>query len=375
MIVGGTTSAPDLTGITNFDIALDTVDFVFDEDVSDVITDEMGFVLIDDDGDTLVSDAAEQSPTDGEENIVRVTFDDAANDENAGSDANATGAIETTTQASIVRAGVQAATVTDDDTSANPLQTIDVAADGITDDPDLLSVDVDRDNDTVTYTFDVAVQVVAQCGAQLEPILGTPIPGTAAPETCFQVYDRSGAETDATTVTRGMSDNTTVIAEFADGTLEDALGASVNEDAVSDVNGTENPSNEIGELPIEGQAVMPGTTVGPDLISATVTTTGDLGTQTVVEYTFDEDIVLADDNPATPADESVVDAGRFFVYNADGTPSRGQMAQVDDNDASVVQVTFTDNEDTLSDAVAATVNDLAVADEDGNTNPEGVAVL
>lgn len=372
MITGGSTTAPDLSDVNDFDDTLHTVDFVFDEEVSEAIANENGFQLISDDGEVMVSDAAVRSEESGEENVVVVTFSDETNDQDGSN-----GEINTTTEGDTVRAGVLAGSVVEENGDAvNPLQVVDLIDDGNTDDPDLVSVDVNANDDTVTYTFDVAIQLNADATCANS---GTPVtvPGTGlgmTQPTCFQVYDRSGMETPADEVTRG-SQNMTVVASFPDGTLDEALGASIDDDAVTEVSGTENPGNEIDELPIDsGQMIAAGSTIGPDLVSAAVATTGDQGTQTVVEYTFDEDVMAADGDAITGVGASP-DPERFFVYDNNGTPTRATAAVIDEDDANVVQVTFPDNEDTIADAVVATVNDLAVTDEDGDTNPEGAEVL
>ncbi|MGI9015992.1 MAG: cell wall-binding repeat-containing protein [Euzebya sp.] len=372
VITEGITSAPDLTEVRDFNANTNTVEFVFDEDVATPITDPGGFVLVDDDGDTLVSDSAVRSSATDEENVVVATFSAPGNDESA--EASATGTIESTTQATIVRGGALADSVTEDGgTATNPLQVVLLSATNATDDPDLVSLTVDRDQNTITYIFDVAIQLLTSgdCAAPL----GLPDPAgiTAAPEDCFQVYDRSGTEIPATAAVRA-TDNKAVVATFADGAVDEALGASVDADAVSAVEGTVNPANEIDELPIAEQDVAAGSTLGPDLVSASVQTTGDLGTQTVVAFDFDEDLVAADGTPITGG-TATPDASRFFIYDAAGIPTRGMAAQLDDSDASVVQVTFADNEGTIAGGVVVTVNDLAVADEQGDSNPEGFAGL
>lgn len=202
---------------------------------------------------------------------------------------------------------------------------------------------------------------ISEDGECAAPVDGLPVVGggVATPEACFQVYDRSGTEVEATAATTG-TDTMTVVANFANGELDEALGASVDDGAVTETSGTENAANQVDELPLAGQLIAAGSTVGPDVVTATVVTTGDQGTDTVVEDTFDEDVVTAD-------------ATRFFVYDSSGAPAPAAAAVVDADDHNVVQVTFADNESTIADAVTATVNDLAAVDEDGDSNPEGSA--
>jgi putative cell wall-binding protein len=372
VLAGGVTAAPDLVEVGDVDPNADTVAFTFDEAVAAAAIDPDGFVLVTASGDRLVSDAAARSTAVGEEDVVVASFTSAANDDVA--EGGAGPGIEPTTEGDLVRAGALAGAVAEDvaedeDGATNPLQVVDLAAGGTTTDPDLTAITVDRTASTVTYRFDEAVDLVAACGSTLDPILGQPIPGTAAPETCVQVYDRSGVETDATSVARS-STNTDLVATFAAGALDDAVGASVDAGAVSAVQGEENATNEVGELPIEDVPVEPGATAGPDLVATAIVESDALGTETVVEYTFDEAVVVTEGDPVGGGAVGP-DASRFFVYAADGTPTRGATAEVDPDDPTTVRVVFDENEQVLAAAVTATVNDGAVVDADGDANPEG----
>lgn len=344
-IEAGVTEAPDLAEVRNFDATEETVDFVFDEDVESAGIDDAGtptddsddsvtlpggtvagnFVLIDDDGNRMESVSAVRD--DDSDNIVRVTFAD----------------VTTTTAANTARGVALADAVTEEGgTATNPLQTVDVNFAGNTDGPDLVTVEFDLDEDNAIYTFDAAIALDG---------MGED----------FQVYDRNGDETDGTTAERSATNNTQVVVSF-NSELDGAVGASVDMDAVSSVVGSVQEGNNEDEVAVTGQTFTAGETLGPDLVSAEVRLGGNLtGGQLVVVYTFDEDVESED-------------ASRFFVYDEDGAPTRGATAAIGDED-NEVEVTFNDNDDTITDSVAATVNDKAVTDDGGVFNVEAAAEL
>ena len=355
----GQTSAPDLVAVQEFDATANTVEFVFDDEV-ETVTDDDGttpdtqsdnFSLIDDDNDVTTSTGAEIQD---DPSVVMVTFDD----------------IEDDTEEMTARAAIETGTVTDDDGDDNPQQTVDVSNDGTTDGPDLESVTFDLEDDTATYDFDAPVTVTGDA-------------------TDFLVYDRSGDEvssTEADPVARSTEDNSVVEVSFADGVLDSQVGASVNAGAVTGTTGIPTEANEVDEVAVAGQEFAAGTTTGPNLSDARVDfggdpdpTFGDAADLSVV-YVFDEDVT------GDP------DASRFFIYDEDGTPTRGQAANDADSGAdggddtledNEVRVTFDDpgtadddENDAVEDAVVATVNDQAVTGEDGTlVNPEGITAL
>jgi putative cell wall-binding protein len=123
----------------------------------------------------------------------------------------------------------------------------------------------------------------------------------------------------------------------------------------------------------------PSATVRPELRSAEVlsTTTTNNATPdnpvgTTVRYTFDENVATA--GGLQPV------AGQFFVYDtsgADGTTGRTAGNEVVSVSGNTVTVRFTDIDTTaeVGTLSVATVDDGAVRDADGLTNPEGDAAI
>ena len=330
----GTTSAPDLVQVGEFDTTANTVEFVFDEDVDTATLDGTGFSLIDENGDDVLTSTA--ATVQDDPSVVDVTFDD----------------VMTDTEASTARAAVEADTVTGEDGNTNPQQTVDVSNDGLTDAPDLESVTFDFEDNTAVYDFDANVALTGDADA-------------------FNVYDRTGEETDASSVTRSAEDTSVVEATFEEGALDSQVGASVDAGAVQSTTGAENQDNQVDEVAVSGQDFAAGETTGPELTTARVEFGGDAfaGSDLSVVFTFDEDVDTAD---ATSSD-------RFFVYDEDGAPTRASDVETSGTDDTLedneVRATFgEDNDAAASAAVVATVNDQAVTGEDGTlTNPEGVA--
>jgi hypothetical protein len=333
----GTTTAPDLVEVRDFEPTTDEVEFVFDEPVADVL-EQTGFLLVQTDGneDVLRSDTAVRDSDDP--TVVHVTFADT---------------IDNDTEADTARAAVEAGTVNDgEDGSANPLQIVEVAEGGSTQDPDLESVTFDTDNDRATYTFDESIEVT----------------GT---EASFQVYDRNGAQTPAETVTRSSDDPRVVVAEFADNQLEDAFGASVLADAVQGTTGNER-TNEVDEVGVQGAAFEAGRTTVPDLLETRVelgsdtedgSDSSDSGDLRVV-YVFDETV------------DDLVNPAQFFLSDEDGDRTVGAEATRNEQNQNEVFVTFGEQSDVeIEAAVVATVDNDAVLDDNGTDDSEQTPVI
>jgi hypothetical protein len=170
--------------------------------------------------------------------------------------------------------------------AVNPLET---AGSTVSDSPDLQSVsgtDGGAGNDTVLYTFD-------------EGLTAAPAAGS------FQVYRASGVEVPGSGVTWSGAVNNKVLVSFPSGTLDAAVGASVDTGAGTGVGGN---TIKAAELPLSGAPSTvrtPGFTTGPQLTGVQVKATDALGTVYVAVYTFDEKVTVGDDS-------------QFFLYESNG---------------------------------------------------------
>jgi putative cell wall-binding protein len=229
----------------------------------------------------------------------------------------------------------------------NPLQSAEVATDGATTRPDLVSVDFQPDVvtspdaspvDRVVYTFDEAVFLntnetttpdarVPPCGgsATAPPTINRP------PGGCFVAYRVDGSEvfgrnvllngqgTNGSEVSpiRSGTNPAQVIVNFPSGTLADATGASVRDGAVTEAvaTGGVNRRNFKDEVEATARTIPGGRTNGPDLVACRTegetfdAVTGAVKTLRLV-YTFDEEIKV---DTATAASE-------FPVYDLLGRP-------------------------------------------------------
>ena len=270
---------------------------------------------------------------------------------------------EAASTTNVARGTIALNTVNDGAGNDNPLQAAEVANSGNSGSPDLVSVTfvpgaTSTDNDQVIYAFD------------------EPVSTTLGLVTLFNVYDVSGNETNPTTVTRNPSNAQQVSATFGTTTLDNAVGASVEDGAVTGTTGLAAPNqeDEVGVANTQSGSVTPGSTDGPDLVSVTITPVNDVFgnlSSVNVTYVFDEDTT-----DAAPT------AGNFFIELADGTSSAAvtcqsaaQMgARTEELDNTVTCTDFT----TLTaaqerGAVKGTVAAGAVTEETGGTltNPEG----
>ena len=99
---------------------------------------------------------------------------------------------------------------------------------------------------------------------------------------------------------------------------------------------------------------------GPELQSASVTGLDLDDLEVVVSYVFDQDL-----------DEDSADAGLFKLYNADTrNPITGDAAGIEEDvSGDTVDITYSLVDYAVTDAKLAAVEEGAVDDEDGNTNP------
>lgn len=386
----GITEAPDLESVSGFtpqtaagggDVTLTNVTFTFDEAAFTV--NPAGFHLVTVDGDQIdcvaVAGQAGGQPTatqqadttivaECEEDVLGrdITAADIARgfvDEVTVSDARADQDDPATV--GIVDCDTVPANATADCTgNVNPLQATQTP-DANSTDPDLVSAvftagATAADDDTVTYTFDEPIQVT-------DPL-------------AFQVYDINGEETNSTAAVRSGTNNRVVIATFDNGTVDDAVGASVEDSAVTAATGTArtNEEDEVGVTNQQTSTITAGRTAGPDLIDVDVVETA---TGPVVVYTFDENIDEAD---------AALDPTDFDAYLADGTHLQCATATSNVSDgATGTAATTDDNTVRCTDfdvvgfgiatpgqvraVVLGTVEEFAVSDGT-NFNPKGAEV-
>lgn len=344
----GSTTAPDLIGVGEFNATTDEVEFFFDENVATATADLFRLIPITSGDPVLVGDSVRID--DRERTIVRVTFDNPANDEDA--EVGTTGdegRIDSSTRGETARAAVEAGAVSDGNGDTNPLQTIDVNNGGNTNEPDLVSVTFDLSRDEATFLFDEPVQLAGSA---------------TATATLFQVFDRNGDETGGIDVDRSAGNTRAVVVTFADNVLEDALGASVQSGAVQSTTGTVNGMNEVDQVVVENNQEFPaGLTTRPDLLSARVQQgevagDPDVANQLRVVFVFDEDVDSAD-------------ADQFFITDESGDRTMATRVQVNSQDRTQVFAVFGVTSDAdINAAVVATVDDNAVSD--GSVDAAGV---
>ena len=210
--VGFPTRTPDLISVGNFRPGTPTddgnprtfVDYTFDEPAELSGGDGTNFNLIPVDGGPVI-DA--QELIDGNNTTVyTIAY---------------VGTIE---QADIARGFVDSGTVRGPgEKPTNPLESADVSNGGNTSDPDLVSVIPDVTNNELIYTFDQEVNIDDDAG--------------------FGFYKRNGKEYDGS-VARQISP-TTVAVEFVDVDVSSAVGATVDNGAVADLQDDSNQPDEV----------------------------------------------------------------------------------------------------------------------------------
>ena len=168
----------------------------------------------------------------------------------------------------------------------NPLEAADVSNGGNSATPDLVSATfkpgaTSTDADQVVYTFDQGVTTTFVAGD-------------------FQVYYVDGSEDSSGSGARiNPNNNTQVVVNYTNGTLTDAVGASVLPGAVTATNASgSNQADEVGVAGTSGTTggQTPGRTAGPDLTGVKITQDpsdifGAPGAYHVT-YTFDQDVAV-----------------------------------------------------------------------------------
>ncbi len=293
----GITNGPDLLSVGNFRAAnvagFTAVDFTFDEAAFVEAID--GFDLIAVNGvelnctgpladDAVVPPSGGTSPGGNGTTVITVTC------------ANIVPAT-TLTAAAIARGTVVAGSLSDTAAPAgnlNELQAADVS--GTSSEPDLVSATFQPSagvaDDQVLFVFDENV--------------------ATAVANRFAVYDIGGTSVVGTAFAINPGNPTQVLVNFPDGTLSDAVGATVIDDAVTATdNGLGNEQDEVGVANAQTTAGQtPGQINAPELRSVALSVGTDIfnnptGFQAL--YTFDEPITVA------------VNAGDFKLLLADGT--------------------------------------------------------
>jgi putative cell wall-binding protein len=369
----GVTEAPDLTGVSNFREGATTgvtvVDFTFDE--AAFVVDPAGFelALVNGtealcEGPAVGSTGTSGGTSAGGNGTTTITVECANPGSTEGSVAGTA-----LTATNVARGSVDTATVSDEaqtdavgnEGSVNPLQAADVANNGNTAAPDLVSVQfnqgTDTTNDSALFTFDEGVDTLVS--------------------NLFVVYDIDGTENRDGTAQPNPNNNTQVLVTFADQTaLDDAVGGAVDQGAVSGTNdlNLDNQEDEVGVANERTTSTTAGETASPQLTDVTLsqtTTTDAFGNTTTGDfqatYTFDEDVVdIADNN--------------FFLYQADGTrlvATNCAAGSTEETDNTVTCTAFAVDtaggavatSEQVGDATLGTVDNGAVADQNPATGP------
>ncbi|HVL98463.1 MAG TPA: Ig-like domain-containing protein [Egibacteraceae bacterium] len=325
--LAGRTAAPDLETVGNIRVVggLVVADFRFDQPVLNVAggfgdIDEQRFYLIDSDGVEWQGGAVTAISADAR--TVTVAF---APPVFLPTDAVRRGAVDPGAVTSNQTAVAERRT--------NVLQAHDVTAGG-TRTPDLVNATVTGPNQ-VSYRFDTAVEqftvvanrfrVYTSAGnANLVAVAGQPSTPTAnpigAPGTPGLAPEGDG-EVSATTCTRSIADTAVVDCTFAVGTVAQAVGASVEPGAVTQVGaGAPGAINVRDEVALQNIVAVAGRTAIPDLVGVTATI-DELGNNRV-EYQFDQDATAV----PTASLFLVNQEGVIFVPVAEGALAPGAPA-------------------------------------------------
>lgn len=389
--ITGRTEAPDLREVQNFVTNAATtsetlVDFVFDENAFVVNAD--GFFLVTVGGELISCSAT--TTTDG------FTGDGTPVITASCENTQVTGKIDAD---EVARGYVIEATVSDADQpmlstspagNVNALQATETP-DANSTEPDLGSASLEFNTDqsagttdSVVFTFDLAVELLATAGT------GTTAEQEAGAQ--FRVYDDEGTEFTGATAAQGNTASEIVVT-FADGEIDNAVGASVEADAVRAATGDTTRQNEADEEGVTNPRTdvrTAGRTANPDLTGVAIENDTGTGNPQAI-YTFDEDVDLVgtgDDsfylllssgvrlvctdgeatNPTGDDQDQTIRCGEYAVANADGTPSADLAS--DDQVRSAVAGSVDDDavigeDDTLEQGFGTFVTDTAFG------NPEG----
>jgi hypothetical protein len=175
---------------------------------------------------------------------------------------------------------------------------------------------------------------------------------------------------------------------FPNGTLTNAVGASIRDGAVTEATGGLNRPNQEDEVGLSNtntSSITPGRTVGPDLEDVRmVVQQRDPFTNAVTDwrviYDFDANIIGPGGAALDPADFSLWTANGTQLVCAAGFITGGSTANDGPDTVRCTKYVFAAggdaNASTVGSAVLGTVDDAAVARADNGalTNPEGAEV-
>ena len=389
----GKTSAPDVQSAQNFRQALNTgntaVDVTFDQpafvqsasDFALELTDNTE-VLCSGSTDTSVAAGGTSAGGSGTATLTIVCGPDGGNGSNFSPATAGTGG------ANVARVVVEEGAVsrTSGNANPNPLETADVSNSGNGSGPDLVSAlfspDAVANADVVAYIFDEPIQTppLANAGNTCGPNAGDL-------SFSYNVYYTDGSQDDGGCVQRAPNNDSIVVAGFADHFLDNAVGVSVDDGAVTGFKAAPNDMNrrdEVGVAPIAGAGSTTGATGSPDLIKVEIQPYTDVFgvPQGRAIFTFDEDV------PDSWALASGVDRepGSFHLYDSDGEQLNcnnfeTQTGATRASDREVICTSWQQDDsgdpatsDMVRNAKIGTVEDSAVEDADGHWNPEGAEV-
>jgi len=402
-IAAGKTSAPDVTGASAFRQALTpgdvAVDVAFDQPafVQPAGTTNGNFALVMTDnsevpcvasGDTSVASGGTSACGSGTSTIT-VTCG-LAEGGSSFTPTAAGGASGGNVARVVVEQGAVARTSAG--ANPNPLEAADVSNTGNGSGPDLVtaifSPDAIANSDIVAYVFDEPISdpPLADAGTH------APCPaGGGFPSASFNVYYADGSQNspDFACVQRAQNNDSVVLAGFLDHVLDNAVGVSVEDSAVTGFKAAPNDVNhrdEVGVAPTTAASTTTGRTGSPDLIKVEIQPFTDaLGiARARAIYTFDEDV--PDSYALAAPVPNNTEPQWFHLYDQDGieltcNSFETQTASARASDREVICASF--NQDTastaattaqISNAKLGTVESDAVEDADGHFNPEGAEV-
>ena len=299
--------------------------FTFDENVNDDAVNEGDFVLYDYAGNPLT----ETGDSDVDDNQVEITFDyhDA----------------QLATTAAVRQGAVQ-----DDDGNESiegsaPLQDVSLDADE-TDAPDITDVELDADDETITITFDEAVDTDNLDSGDVGIVDGDGDTQSTFTESAITINEDRDEVTIILTDAGGIDD-------------EDDFGRLfIEDDSVTGDDSGNGNARQSFDLGGDEEDL-------PRLISASV----ELGDETDDDDDNDDDTVVYRFSEAVDGDTDNNTATNFFAVLADGSTQFGNTGDDSDTDGTRIEIEFADGE--LDESVVRVgVLDGAAGEEDTPAN-------
>jgi hypothetical protein len=346
----GITDGPDLVSIGAFTAngPNTDVEFVFDE-AADITGPGTGTFHLIDANNTPAPDGTDLSSltaTGGGDTSIVVTFPGTLN------------------RADYARGTIDPNAVNDTSSTNEPnvLQAADIAAGGVSDDPDLSSVALQEGPatgyDLAIFTFDEAI-------------------ATANGFADFQLYNDSGTVTAGTAFDTTPVSGSSVAVRFPENSIARVVGASVVDGAVTGTDGNDNQEDEVGIANTAAStAQTAGRTNGPDLTGVSLALRSNaFGTVQGANatYTFDEAVTgdpVEADFQLYLANGTLIENPSSCTVNDNGTTSN----TADDTSVTCQFTGPAGDVDQAFDAVLGTVDDGAVQAQDATaptSNPEG----